>query len=108
MNKIDWKGKLSSRKFWALVAILVTSILVLFGVNSEVQVQITALITALGGVAIYIFGESKVDAAKALGYAQGKAIAEELSLDHVPSEEEIQAAYNGSDDGQQENPNKGE
>ena len=94
MNKIDWKGKLSSRKFWAMAATVATSAMVLFGIDAEMQVQIVALIASVGAAAAYIFGESKIDSAKAMGYAQGKAIAEELQLDHIPSEEEIASAYN--------------
>ena len=61
--KIDWKAKLSSRKFWALVAGLVSSLLVAFNVSDGSVAQVTAIITAFGSVAVYIFAESSVDKA---------------------------------------------
>ena len=45
MNKINWKQKLSSRKFWAAVAGFVTAILVAFNVENGTVEQITAIIT---------------------------------------------------------------
>ena len=62
MNKINWKQKLSSRKFWAAVAGFVTAILVAFRVESGTVEQVTAIITAGGVLAAYILGESVVDA----------------------------------------------
>lgn len=61
--KIDWKAKLASRKFWALVAGLVSSLLVAFNVSEGSIAQVTAIITAFGSVAVYIFAESSVDKA---------------------------------------------
>ena len=63
--KIDWKAKLASRKFWALVAGLVSSLLVAFNVSEGSVAQVTAIITAFGSVAVYIFAESSVDKAAA-------------------------------------------
>jgi len=63
--KIDWKAKLSSRKFWALLAGLVSSLLVAFNVSEGSIAQVTAIITAFGSVAVYIFAESSVDKAAA-------------------------------------------
>ncbi len=63
--KIDWKSKLASRKFWALVAGLVSSLLVAFHVSDGSVAQVTAIITAFGSVAVYIFAESSVDKAAA-------------------------------------------
>lgn len=61
--KIDWKSKLSSRKFWALVAGFVGSLLVAFNVSKGSISQVTAIITAFGSVAVYILAESSVDKA---------------------------------------------
>lgn len=60
---INWKQKLASRKFWALVAGVATSVLVLAGAGEDTAVKITGLITAVGSVAVYIFSEAQVDAA---------------------------------------------
>lgn len=62
MEKINWKQKLSSRKFWAAVAGFVTAIMVAFKVENGTAEQITAIITAGGVLVAYILGESAVDA----------------------------------------------
>lgn len=64
MNKIDWKSKLTSRKFWAAVIGFVTAILVAFGVDDLTIEQIIALITAASTLIAYIIGEGMVDAAR--------------------------------------------
>lgn len=61
---IDWKKKLSSRKFWAAVVGFVTALLVIFGVENPTTEQVAALITAAGIVVAYIFGEGMVDSAR--------------------------------------------
>ena len=64
MNKIDWKSKLTSRKFWAAIIGFVTAILVAFGVDDLTIEQIIALITAASTLIAYIIGEGMVDAAR--------------------------------------------
>ena len=64
MNKIDWKSKLGSRKFWALLASLIIALLAMFALPENVITQVGGIVTALGGIAVYILGESKVDAAR--------------------------------------------
>lgn len=59
---IDWKRKLTSRKFWAAVCTLVTNLLVFFNCGDEVPVKVTALIMATASVIAYIIGEGLVDA----------------------------------------------
>ena len=59
--KIDWTRKLSSRKFWALVAGLATAALVLANVPENTIAQVAAVIGAFGSIAVYILGESYVD-----------------------------------------------
>jgi hypothetical protein len=59
--KIDWKRKLSSRKFWALVAGLATSVLVLAKVPENTIVQVAAVIGAFGAVVTYMLAEAYVD-----------------------------------------------
>lgn len=60
--KINWKQKLTSRKFWAALAGFVTSILVALNYNELTIQQITAIISAAGILIAYILGESYVDA----------------------------------------------
>lgn len=67
MNKVNWKQKLSSRKFWAAVAGFVTAVLVAFNVESGTVEQITAIVTAGGVLVAYILGESVVDANRDYG-----------------------------------------
>lgn len=60
--KINWKTKLSSRKFWAALTAVVISLLAFFNVPEMTQTQITALLAAVGTLVAYIFGESYIDA----------------------------------------------
>lgn len=69
MKKIDWKAKLSSRKFWVCVIGFVSALLVAFNVADQWIAQTTAIISAFGTLVIYILSESNVDAAAA-GAAQ--------------------------------------
>ena len=62
---IDWKKKLTSRKFWAAICALVTNLVLVFGGTEETSVQITALIMAGASVIAYIVGEGLIDAAGA-------------------------------------------
>jgi len=64
-DQIDWKKKLTSRKFWAAVCSLVTNLVVCFGGTEDQTVKITALIMAGAAVIAYIIGEGLVDAANA-------------------------------------------
>ena len=60
---IDWKKKLTSRKFWAAIAEFVTMLVIALGGKQETAVQITALIMAGAAVIAYIIGEGLIDAA---------------------------------------------
>ena len=62
--KINWKQKLTSRKFWAAIITFITSMLVAFGVSDLTIEQIVAVITAASSMIAYIIGEGLVDAAK--------------------------------------------
>ncbi len=59
--KIDWAKKLSSRKFWALVAGLATSALVLAKAPENTIIQVAAVIGAFGAIVVYILAEAYVD-----------------------------------------------
>lgn len=63
--KINWKQKLTSRKFWAAIIGFVTAILVAFNVNNLTIEQVTGLITAAATLIAYIIGEGLVDVARA-------------------------------------------
>lgn len=65
MEKIDWKRKLTSRKFWTAIAGFVAMLVVAFGGTEDQATQITALIMAGAAVVAYIIGEGLADAAGA-------------------------------------------
>ena len=59
---IDWKRKLTSRKFWMAVVAFVTPLLLAFGVAEDSVTQVTAIIIAGADVLAYILAEGMVDA----------------------------------------------
>ena len=67
MNKIDWKRKLTSRKFWLAVVAFVPGIMVAFKVDAETVEAVGGLIMSGAAVVAYIIGEGLADAANA-GY----------------------------------------
>ncbi len=66
-TKINWKQKLSSRKFWALIVGFITPLLLAFGIADNIVAQVAAIITAGGAVIAYLFAESIVDSARETG-----------------------------------------
>ena len=64
MDKINWKQKLTSRKFWAAVVGFVTAILIGFGFTDSDVTQITSIIMAGATLIAYIIGEGMVDASR--------------------------------------------
>lgn len=62
---MDWKKKLTSRKFWVAVVEFVTMLVIAMGKSQETATQIAALIMAGAGVVAYIIGEGLADAAGA-------------------------------------------
>lgn len=65
MKKDEILRKLASRKFWALAAGFIGSMLVVFNVGDNDIAQVTGVITAFGSVAVYMLAESSVDKARA-------------------------------------------
>ena len=62
--KINWKQKLTSRKFWSAVAGFIVPLLLAFGVSDSNITQVTALIMSGGSLIAYILGEGLVDAGR--------------------------------------------
>ena len=62
---MDWKKKLTSRKFWMAVVAFVTPLLLAFGVADSTVTQVTAIIMAGADVAAYVIAEGLVDANQA-------------------------------------------
>lgn len=59
---IDWKKKLTSRKFWLAIVAFITPLLLAFGVAENEVTQIVAIIMAGADVVAYIIAEGLVDA----------------------------------------------
>lgn len=59
---IDWKRKLTSRKFWAAVALFVSGIMTATGRESQAE-TVAGLIMQGAAVVAYIIGEGLTDAA---------------------------------------------
>lgn len=62
--KINWKQKLTSRKFWAALIGFITAIMVAFGIDDLTIEQVIAVVTAASTLIAYIIGEGMVDAAR--------------------------------------------
>ena len=65
MNKIDWKRKLTSRKFWLAIAAFVSMLMVAFGQSESTATQVTSLIMAGATVIGYVIGEGLADSGNA-------------------------------------------
>ena len=63
MSKIDWKRKLSSRKFWAAIAGAVASFGAAFGIADSIVTQVVGILGGIGSICFYIFTEGKSDVA---------------------------------------------
>lgn len=59
--KIDWKRKLTSRKFWAAITSFVSMLIIALGKDAETAQTITALIMAGASIVAYIIGEGLAD-----------------------------------------------
>lgn len=64
---IDWKAKLTSRKFWVAILGLVSGVLLAFKVDAETVETISGVIMSAASVIAYIIGEGLIDAANAKG-----------------------------------------
>ena len=60
--RIDWKRKLTSRKFWMAIATFVTMLIIYFTGDAENAEKISALIMAGATVIAYVIGEGLADA----------------------------------------------
>ena len=62
MTKQDILRKLSSRKFWAALAVFVSSLVMAVGCSQNTAERITCVISAFGAMVVYILSEAAVDA----------------------------------------------
>ena len=63
--KIDWKRKLTSRKFWLAVAGLISGIVVAVSGNGDTAQMVSGVVMQAASVIAYIVGEGLADAANA-------------------------------------------
>ena len=59
--KIDWKRKLTSRKFWLSVASFVSMLMVYFGSSDSQATQVASLIMGGATIIAYVIGEGLAD-----------------------------------------------
>ena len=64
MSNIDWKTKLTSRKFWAAVIGFVVPLLVAFGMTDNQAAEVASIIMAGANMIAYIIGEGLVDSSR--------------------------------------------
>ena len=63
--EIDWKRKLTSRKFWVAIVGLVSGLLMAFKVDGQTVETVSGCIMVAASVIAYIIGEGLADAAGA-------------------------------------------
>lgn len=64
MSNIDWKTKLTSRKFWLAVVGFVVPLLVAFGMTDNQAAEVASIIMAGANMIAYIIGEGIVDSSR--------------------------------------------
>ena len=65
--KIDWKRKLTSRKWWVSVAALISGLILAFGGGDKVAQTVSGCIMAGAAVVGYTIGEGLADGKNAGG-----------------------------------------
>lgn len=61
MNEIDWKRKLTSRKFWLSIAGFVSGLMIFCGSTESEAAQVAGLIMSGAVVIGYVIGEGLAD-----------------------------------------------
>ena len=74
---MDWKRKLTSRKFWAAIATFISMLILAFHGGQETAAQVAEIVMAGAAVIAYIVGEGMADAADASAQAQYVLIEDE-------------------------------
>ena len=62
MEKINWKKKLSSRKFWLAIIGFVTPIMYMLNIPEETVTTVTTMVLSGASLIAYILAEGFVDA----------------------------------------------
>lgn len=61
MTKKDILRKIGSRKFWACITAVVIALIAFFNATPETTERVVALISAIGGLCIYMLAEGMAD-----------------------------------------------
>lgn len=61
MKKKDFLRKIGSRKFWACITAVVIALIAFFNATPETTERVVALISAIGGLCIYMLAEGMAD-----------------------------------------------
>lgn len=61
MRGIDWKSKLTSRKFWVAVVGMVSGLILAFGGDAATVESVSGVIMSTASVVAYIIGEGLSD-----------------------------------------------
>ncbi len=69
MDKINWKQKLTSRKFWAALLAVAAAVMTSMHTDAVTQEEVLTLGWAVAALIAYILGEGLVDAARQKGGA---------------------------------------
>lgn len=77
MTKIDWKRKLTSRKWWISIATFASMLIVASGAGEDTAKTVTALIMAGASAIAYTIGEGLAD----MGHAQDIEIETEIETE---------------------------
>lgn len=75
MDKINWKRKLTSRKFWVAITGLVTGLMLAFGGSESDAETVSGCIMAGAAVVAYTIGEGLADSSN--GSATGSTDSKE-------------------------------
>lgn len=61
MNKIDWKRKLTSRKWWLSLTGFITDLIIAFGGSDETATTVSGCLMSGAAVLAYTIGEGLAD-----------------------------------------------
>ena len=61
MNKIDWKRKLTSRKWWLALTGFITGLIIVFGGSDETATTVSGCLMSGAAVLAYTIGEGLAD-----------------------------------------------
>ncbi len=67
---MDWKRKLSSRKFWMAIALFVSGLILAFGGSKETADTVMGVIMQGAAVIAYLIAEGLVDQENASNYQE--------------------------------------